>query len=294
MSGLGYTLGALLAAGAGYMAWANRKVDAHIVRVAIPELNARLEGLRVAHISDMHGFMFGRDQAALVDPIRAFAPDVIAITGDLADSRTEGFAACITLCRWLVQIAPVVRVNGNHELCLPAQRRAVLDEALHALGVTLLSNQALRLERGGAPFLLCGCEDIALQLPRYTNRAQALANKDLPQAVMREHVRQICQSAAGQAAALRLLLVHRPFFWSVYRNAGCDAVLAGHAHGGQLHLERLLGYQLDHGAHFSELDAGLYNKDGLPIYVSRGLANSVIRVRFHTPAELPLLVFTRA
>jgi 3',5'-cyclic AMP phosphodiesterase CpdA len=71
---------------------------------------------RIAHLSDLH---FGADQpevvAALAEDVARFAPDLIAVSGDLTQhARHAEFHAAMQFLRALP--APVLAVPGNHDV----------------------------------------------------------------------------------------------------------------------------------------------------------------------------------
>ena len=54
-------------------------------RLESARLPAAFSGLRSVQLSDLHGARFGRDNARLLEAVRRAEPDLIALTGDLAD-----------------------------------------------------------------------------------------------------------------------------------------------------------------------------------------------------------------
>jgi Icc-related predicted phosphoesterase len=86
------------------------------VRASDPERAAR--GLRVAHLSDLH-IGKHRDSAArlaeLVAELNRMAPDLVVVTGDVADNGERG-ARLAEAAALLARLeAPVVVVPGNHD-----------------------------------------------------------------------------------------------------------------------------------------------------------------------------------
>lgn len=62
--------------------------------------------------------------------------------------------------------------------------------------------------------------------------------------------------------------------------------MTGHAHGGQFRLPFIGGIIAHDQGFFPKYDAGLYEKDSTKMVVSRGVGNSIIRVRINNPAEI--------
>ena len=102
---------AVLAAMGWYENYTVRVLTQPIVSARLPE---GFDGFRIAQISDLHAREFGKDNEHLVDLVRASKPDLIALTGDLADERRDPMALKPFL-QALCAIAPVYFVTGNHE-----------------------------------------------------------------------------------------------------------------------------------------------------------------------------------
>ncbi|MDO5483431.1 MAG: metallophosphoesterase, partial [Desulfovibrionaceae bacterium] len=84
----GLTLLSLLLACAAV--WQGSRVpEVRRISLALPQLPPALEGLRLAHLSDTHiSPCFGQDWVrAVVHQTNALKPDLIVITGDLADGQ---------------------------------------------------------------------------------------------------------------------------------------------------------------------------------------------------------------
>ena len=53
-------------------------------------------GVRMVHLSDLHGAWFGKNHSLLIKAIDDFHPDMVLMTGDMADSkkRRTGKRSC--------------------------------------------------------------------------------------------------------------------------------------------------------------------------------------------------------
>ena len=102
------------------------------------ELPAAFDGFRIVQLSDLHGAEFGEGNARLLKKVGAAEPDVIALTGDLADESTDP-AVVDALLAELADIAPVYYVSGNHEWS--AHLTEAMETLLEAHGVTYLRNE---------------------------------------------------------------------------------------------------------------------------------------------------------
>ena len=61
--------------------------------------------LRIVQLSDLHLREFGENNCDLVARIRALKPDIIAITGDMNDKKSDDTHVVTDLCAQLVEIA---------------------------------------------------------------------------------------------------------------------------------------------------------------------------------------------
>jgi predicted MPP superfamily phosphohydrolase len=229
--------------------------------------------VRLAHVSDLHGCLYGEAQEELLAAIDGLAPHAVVMTGDIIDERRPAYGAWAFL-RGILGKYPAYYAFGNHEARLgaPEKYRA----ALKAAGVTVLSGGQTALETGADALYICGVDD-----PELCGKA-AFASQ----------MRRAFAGAAGNS--LRVLLAHRPERFGLYARYPCDLVLAGHAHGGQFRLPGLVNglFSPDQGL-FPKLAGGLYVKGGVTMVVSRGLAreSTPLVPRIFNPPELVLVEF---
>ena len=262
-------LAALVVITAARGIWENHAVQSGAVEVASEKLPAAFDGFTIAHISDLHNARFGKDQEKLVALLKAAQPDLIAITGDLIDKRRPGMQNVLRFVERAVAIAPVFYVTGNHEA--KSKEFPLLKEALGRLGVTLLLDRTVSIERGGAQIALAGLSDARFVTADKTKFAAVSAEK---------------LSAFLPKEGFTLLLAHRPELFAVYRAAGADLTLCGHAHGGQFRLPLVGGLIAPNQGLFPKYTAGLYREEGKCMVVSRGLGNSSIPIRLNNRPEV--------
>lgn len=259
-------------------AWENTAVQLHRVRVREQALPAAFDGFTIAHVSDLHNASFGEGQARLAELLKEAAPDIIAVTGDVIDKRRPGMQNAIDFFAAAVRTAPVYYVPGNHEAV--SSEYPALREAILALGVTVLEDEAVFLERGGEQILLAGVRD-----PIFTT-SDAEQNTSL----MREKL----DSVLPEICPYSVLLTHRPELFATYREAGVNLTLAGHAHGGQFRLPWGQGIIAPNQGLFPKYTQGLYEEEGGKMVVSRGLGNSSVPIRLHNRPEVVAVTLERA
>ena len=262
-------LAALVVITAARGIWENHAVRSNTVEVASEKLPAAFDGFTIVQISDLHNARFGKDQEKLVALLKAAQPDLIAITGDLIDKRRPGMQNALRFVERAVAIAPVFYVTGNHEA--KSKEFPLLKEALGRFGVTLLLDRTVSIERGGAQIALAGLSDARFVTADKTKFAAVSAEK---------------LSAFLPKEGFTLLLAHRPELFAVYRAAGADLTLCGHAHGGQFRLPLVGGLIAPNQGLFPKYTAGLYREEGKCMVVSRGLGNSSIPIRLNNRPEV--------
>lgn len=232
-------------------------------RLALPTLPTGLQGLTIAHLSDLHmtGRLGHEFYDYLVRQVNDLRPDVIAITGDIVEHEACWPWLEPTLGRLCAPLG-VYFILGNHDALIDArQTRQVLVDA----GLTCLSGRSLRVEWNGVAVTLIGNE-----LP-WMPPSQRL---ELPP-----------KGAAGEE--FRLVLCHSPDQFRYCVQAGADLALAGHTHGGQIQLP-LLGAVMSPSLHGTRYACGVFRRGGAVLHVSRGLAGET-PLRWRCPPEIALL-----
>lgn len=231
-----------------------------------PDLPDAFDGLRILQVSDLHGRDILTKQ--LLQRTKTAKPDLILLTGDLADGEGQ-LTKLEPLIRGLADLAPVYYVTGNHEWAL-ADTEGFLQE-LSGLGVTVLRNSFVTLERNGDRLLLAGLED-----------PNGYADMKTPEELARE------MAAAG--GGFSLLMAHRPDRFPDYAALGFRVVFSGHTHGGMLRLPFLGGVLAPGHVLFPEYDGGLFSLGGSVMVQSRGLSGVNGFPRIFNPMEVPLVV----
>lgn len=250
----------VLAAGWLWFQWQCWGVKTTLTQVELSGLPSGFDGLRIVHLSDLHGHEYGADSAELLAMVAEQDPDLIVLTGDLIDQ--EGQLAMVPpLARGLAALAPTYYVTGNHEWSLGTGTVKRLKALLKDCGVAVLSNQYEVLERGGDRLVLAGIDD-----------PNGYADQKTPEELYR-------QIEAEQPGLFTILLAHRNDRFDQYAAAGYDLVLSGHGHGGIVRLpftDGLLGTQRNF---FPTWTAGVYTLGDSTLFVSRGLGSNTVPIK---------------
>lgn len=246
--------------------------------ISYKSLPESFHGYKIAHISDFHNSKNRKIRESILQGLKEKQPHIIAITGDLIDSRRTDMKVALSLVEELVKIAPCYYVTGNHESRLDEQSFRQLEEGLTELGVEVLRDRALLVSQEDENISLIGVDDPYFEVMR--NDSNAILSS--------EKINQLALEGL-----FTILLSHRPEFYEVYRNANVNLVLSGHAHGGQFRLPYVGGLFAPNQGFFPKYDGGVYHDRDFALVVSRGVGNSLFPVRINNEPELVIIELTR-
>jgi uncharacterized protein len=232
----------------------------------VPRLPAELDGLRIAHLSDLHftGQLTRDYFDVIVDQTNAMQADLIAITGDLID-RHECLPWFHQVLGRLSSRLGVFCVLGNHEWKLPDKHEIV--DAIQSAGLHYVGGACTTVGCGGQTILLAGNE-----LPWWG-----------PAANVQRH-----EAQGSNPPALRVLLAHTPDRIRWARQHGFDLMLAGHTHGGQIRFP-MIGAVVSQSRYGVKYASGVFYEPPSVLHVSRGLSGCQ-PLRILCRPELALLV----
>jgi predicted MPP superfamily phosphohydrolase len=247
------------------------------LRLPLRNADAALAGLRIAQISDLHiGQNLGRAQLRrFVERVNALRPDLVCITGDIADGPASDLATFLPVLAGLRARHGVFAILGNHDHYARADWVA---ERLRALTpIAVLRDAHAVLPINGQRLHLVGLDDRGRDWARGVGevpRLDALL-RDIPPT---EPV---------------LLLCHRPDVFPQAATRGVALMLSGHTHGGQLGVPWFNGKVRNLAEFITAFDRGLFDQDGSYLYVNSGLGVTGQRIRLCTPREITLIEIER-
>jgi predicted MPP superfamily phosphohydrolase len=228
--------------------------------VRIVGLPAAFDGFTLLHITDLHADLNPPAIAALAERVAGLRYDTCVLTGDYR-ARTFGphepaLSAMHGLFSQLSQ--PVYGVFGNHDSIrmLPG---------MEAMGVRMLLNECMVIERGSDALYLVGVDD-----PHYY-RVDNVANA----------------AAEVPEDAVSILLSHTPEIYRQAAHAGFDLMLCGHTHGGQICLPGGVPLTLDAKCP-RYMGSGAWRYGQMQGYTSAGAGTCIVPVRLNCPPEVVL------
>lgn len=265
----------MVAAGAAVVAWAWFEAGwlrRRVVEVRLEGVPAELDGLRIAHLSDLHLGVPSRGRRAVLDAVDWVLerkPDLVCITGDLV-SRRSGMP---DLERLLRDLGRCYVVLGNHDFAHsrdPFSQPVDLDELAAIPGVVLLTDESIETRFAGCRIQVVGVD------PRTYARREAHP-----------------ETAVDESTDLRVLLCHFPGIARRAREAAFHLVLAGHMHAGQI-VVPYPGGKL-RLAHLRARDVeGIYEYGSTTLHVSPGLGTTFVPFRLFARPEVTELVVRSA
>ena len=269
---------AYAAAGLGvsaYGIWSAESLPALTRRTLLfPDLPTGLDGLRIAHLSDVHAgiHMSEERMREIVAQTNALGADLIVQTGDMIDISQSYIPDYVRAFRDLHAPLGVVTVLGNHDRY--TGEREVIRGCLDA-GQVFVQNGCHLVECNGATLALLGIDDPhnwQVDDPQPTDIDAAL------------------RAAPPAGEAFRVLLAHRPGAWDGAVPRGIPLTLAGHIHGGQFYLP-WIGWST--GRLITKYVMGHFQRERSQLYVSRGIGVVGVPIRVFTPPEIELFELRR-
>lgn len=241
------------------------------IEISSPFVSETADNLKIAVFSDTHfsNNYSLKDFKKVLDSIEKNQPDVVLFAGDLVDNLElyEGNTDDISAALQTIE-APLGKysVFGNHDYGGGAENRYanILSEG----GFNVLKNQYFGLD--SHKISIIGIDDFMLGYGDITKASWA-----------REDY-------------FNILLCHEPDIINSILEYNIDLMVAGHTHGGQIHIP---GYTEDflppYGQNYIK---GLFEFDNArlsKLYVNPGLGTTKIPLRFLSKPEITYITITR-
>ena len=229
----------------------------------IPNLPPALDGLTIAHVSDIHIGRFTpiSKLESVVQETNARKPDLVLLTGDLIDFALRDLPRAIDMVKQFTPRLGLAMCEGNHDLI---ENRFVFEQDVKQSGVPLLLNESKIIDVNGHPLQLLGI--------RWGGRSGF-------ESATTSHVANTLRLRKKEA--FPILLAHHPHAFDPAAEADIPLTLAGHTHGGQLMLTPNIGP----GPLMYKYWSGLYQQKQSQLVVSNGVGNW-FPLRLNAPAEI--------
>lgn len=239
------------------------------VKLAIKDLPAEWEGLKIVQISDLHvgSFADASPVQKIVNLVNEQDADVVFFTGDLVNYASKEVEPYIDILKTIKSKTRVYSILGNHDYGTYMQwesDKEMQDNFMHLLelqreklGWDLLMDEHRILDRNGKKLAIIGVQYIghSLKFGKFGDLKKAYAG--------------------AETADIQLLLSHDPSHWDHEVSlkeefSGIHATFAGHTHGFQFGIE-IPGIKWSPSQYVYPHWAGLYKtKEQQQLYVNRG------------------------
>ena len=219
--------------------------------------------MRIVMISDTH---INRTTPVekvkrLVERVNALKPDAIVLVGDIADDKVEAVSEHMDALGELKAKYPPLYTFGNHEFyngLIPWQFK------FKTMGFLIMFNHGVRIPDHNV--YIAGIPD-----------AHIANNSDV------WNVNFIQAFKGAKEGNYRILLSHTPDFADYLSKDSVDLQLSGHTHGGQIFPFHILA------KYANKYLSGLYDVNGIKLYVSNGAGYWGPAMRLFAPSEITLI-----
>ena len=228
-------------------------------------------------LSDLHSATFGIENRRLITAVKSQSPDIVVLTGDMINSDDTDYGVFYSLCEELAKDFDVYYIVGNHEQEKGRSEVLEIESKIESLGVKVLDNESVKIERDGQSINLCG---LWFNLRFYQDVTDESAEKyyfDI------DDITNVL--GEKEPDVFTVLLSHNPVYFETYAQWGADLTLSGHIHGGMVRIPFVGGVFSPEKELFPKYDSGRFVLDEKTMIVSRGLGNRVFGLRFFNCPE---------
>ncbi len=221
--------------------------------------------IRIVFLTDLHrgpftGISFLKN---ISDEVKKLKPDILIFGGDYIYASNNYLKDALSPFKEINPLLGKWGVLGNHDNFLG--RKKVI-KSLNENDVYLLNNESFKIIHGEKKIYLFGVDDLKTGNPDL-NKGSKFIKDD------------------GTIIGIS----HNPLFWEKVKfKTKPDLLLSGHTHGGQIDLP-FLGPIFLFPSHGKKYYRGLYNLDGIKLYVSRGIGTIHIPLRIFCPPEITVI-----
>ncbi|HOB84160.1 MAG TPA: metallophosphoesterase [Bacteroidales bacterium] len=253
------------------------------VPVNIKDLNQALDGIRIAHLTDMHLSSFYNKSCRLEEAMKtadSYNPDLIVNTGDFITLGYREFDRFDTvLVKYRGKFGNFA-ILGNHDMgtYLPGnyqEEKRSTQERMRDLvlksGYYVLNDENTIISIKGVKVAIIGVKTAGSH--------PDIIYGDLKKAV-----------AGTDSASLKILLCHDPNQWEedVVGKTDIELSLAGHTHGMQMGIITRNFRWSPAGRYYPRWN-GLYTEGDQHLYVNRGLGVLGVPFRIWMPPEITII-----
>jgi predicted MPP superfamily phosphohydrolase len=229
------------------------------------ELPKSLDGFKIVQLSDIHvGPTIGAETLeAIVNKTNELNPDLVLITGDLVDGSAKFISDFIKPLEDITSTHGTYFVTGNHEYYSGVEDWI---KEVEKRGVQVLDNSNVTIKHGDSNVLLAGVPDSQADSFGYEGPNPEKAKQ------------------TDDSYDYSIVMSHRPEIADEIAKSKYDLMVSGHTHGGQ-YFPWTMAIHLVH-----KYVRGLYDVNGMKLYVSQGTAYWGPPIRIGAESEITEIV----
>ncbi|KLU64346.1 putative metallophosphoesterase [Desulfosporosinus acididurans] len=269
-----WLLSLLPVGGAGVLGWAEhdtRELQSEMWDLFYPKLPKSLEGKTVCQLSDLHLETLKISPQRIFQTTMAQKPDLLVLTGDIISTRTDLDKVDSYLEKLSAPYGKYVVLGNNDYSHLSHTLLKRFLKQLQGLGWIPLINESSFIT--SLNLWIIGIDDPATAHDNVDQAYQNLLTAKTP-------------LSTSQTPPFCLALAHSSDCLDDVAFYGADLLLTGHTHGGQIRIPGLPPLITNTYLGDKGIYEGYHVIQGIPLYVNRGIGESVIPLRFNVPPEI--------
>lgn len=238
------------------------------IELAFPQLPRAFDGFRLLHLSDLHIDGVDGLTEVVAEILEGIEADVCVISGDF---RFEDEGPCDEVYRRVRKLLPGMAAPHGTYATLGNHDESTIAFALEEMGIRMLINDSVEIDRGRDSIWLAGVDDDF-----------DYKSDDLPAAL-----------AEVPGHAFKVLLAHTPDLYQQAADSDIHLYLCGHTHGGQIRVPKI-GALRSNARCPRAYTYRSWNHNGMHGYTSGGVGCSSLPVRLNCPPEIILFTLRTA
>lgn len=232
-------------------------------KIETNSIPSSFDGLKILHFSDLHYLRVVDDNMLkkVVEEINLINPDIVIFTGDLIDKdfniNDKQKQQLITLLKSINSKYGKYSIIGNHDYIKDKEE---IETIYNESNFILLQNTYdIIYNSENEKIFLGGLDTYSYDKADIDKVMDYFENND--------------------NIDYKIILVHEPdYIDTITSKYDIDLVLAGHSHNGQINIPFVKNFILPYGS--KKYYENYYNVDNTPLYISSGIGESRINLRF--------------
>jgi hypothetical protein len=256
------------------------KVTKYSIRNA--KLPSKFNNLKIVHISDVHGKLFGENNQKFIDKVKKINPDIIIMSGDIIDDSCKDVEGYIKYFKELYSNFPTYYSIGNHERKLGYKNYKKYINLLKENGVNVIVNGGCYFEKDG--------QKIKINALKFRENMQP---KKLTEERKEKYIKYMRNKLKDiNTNEFNILITHDPENFKLYEKLKVDLIFSGHVHGGLVRVGKLCLLS-PRRKFFPKYSYGKNTINDTTIITSSGIGNATIPIRLFNRPEIVEVVLKK-